>query len=108
MWPFGAEALGSAGRLYVQKKTAHALEQDRPDVLRRRQAWFEGQLDSIQLAWCSSTKRLINEDGKAEWSGASRRALPIRRASRPLEDHRLRRRLAPHRHDGIVVYVMAL
>src|SRR3954470_5209570 len=28
-----------------RKKTAHALEQDRPDVLKRREAWFEGQLD---------------------------------------------------------------
>ena len=31
-----------AGR---SKKTAHALEQDRPDVLKRRRAWFEGQVD---------------------------------------------------------------
>ena len=30
---------------HAQKKTRHASEQDRPDVLRRRQAWFEGQLD---------------------------------------------------------------
>jgi transposase len=30
---------------HAQKKTAHAAEQDRPDVLRRRKAWFEGQLD---------------------------------------------------------------
>lgn len=27
------------------KKTAHASEQQRPDVLRRRIAWFDGQLD---------------------------------------------------------------
>lgn len=27
------------------KKTAHALEQDRPDVLKRRRVWFDGQLD---------------------------------------------------------------
>ena len=27
------------------KKDAHAAEQDRPDVLKRRRAWFEGQLD---------------------------------------------------------------
>lgn len=32
-------------RLVVQKKSAHALEQDRPDVLKRRRAWFDGQLD---------------------------------------------------------------
>ena len=30
---------------YGQKKTAHAAEQDRPDILIRREAWFEDQLD---------------------------------------------------------------
>lgn len=30
---------------YAQKKTGHASEQDRPDVLKRREEWFEGQLD---------------------------------------------------------------
>ena len=29
----------------AQKKTTRAEEQDRPDVLSRRQAWFESQLD---------------------------------------------------------------
>ena len=29
----------------VEKKTAHATEQDRPDIRKRREAWFEGQLD---------------------------------------------------------------
>jgi transposase len=29
----------------AQKKTAHAIEQGRPDILKRRRAWFEGQLD---------------------------------------------------------------
>ena len=29
----------------MEKKTAHAAEQDRPDILTRRQAWFDGQLD---------------------------------------------------------------
>lgn len=32
-------------RLDAQKKTAHAAEQERPDVLKRRQAWFDGQVD---------------------------------------------------------------
>ena len=27
------------------KKSAHAAEQDRPDILARRRAWFDGQLD---------------------------------------------------------------
>jgi transposase len=30
---------------HAQKKSAHAAEQDRPDILERRQAWFEDQLD---------------------------------------------------------------
>lgn len=29
----------------MEKKTAHASEQDRPDILKRRQAWFDGQVD---------------------------------------------------------------
>src|SRR5215204_4638292 len=32
-------------RHHTQKKTAHASEQDRADILKRRQAWFDGQLD---------------------------------------------------------------
>jgi hypothetical protein len=32
-------------RHHVQKKTAHASEQQRPDVKARRRAWFYGQLD---------------------------------------------------------------
>jgi transposase len=38
-------ALLSPTRDHGEKKTAHAAEQERPDVLRRREAWFEGQLD---------------------------------------------------------------
>jgi transposase len=30
---------------HAQKKTAHAAEQDRPDILKRRETWFESQLD---------------------------------------------------------------
>jgi hypothetical protein len=29
----------------AQKETAHAIEQDRPDVLKQRQDWFDGQID---------------------------------------------------------------
>jgi transposase len=38
-------ALLRAAPDHAQKKTAHAAEQDRPDILKRRQAWFDGQLD---------------------------------------------------------------
>ena len=30
---------------HQEQKAAHAPEQDRPDILKRRKAWFEGQLD---------------------------------------------------------------
>ena len=36
--------LGRRGWTY-KKKSAHALEQDRPDILKRRRDWFDGQLD---------------------------------------------------------------
>ena len=38
-------ALLPTPRRDAQKKTTRAEEQDRPDVLSRRQAWFDGQLD---------------------------------------------------------------
>jgi transposase len=41
----------------VEKKSAHAAEQDRPDILRRRWAWFEGQpdLDPAGLVFIDET-----------------------------------------------------
>ncbi len=42
-WPrSGASAAATSSRA---KKTAHAAEQERPDILKRREAWFEDQLD---------------------------------------------------------------
>jgi len=38
-------ALLRPSRDHAQKKTGHATEQDRPDVLKQREEWFEGQLD---------------------------------------------------------------
>jgi transposase len=37
--------LSRRARSHLQKKTAHATEQDRPDVKAAREAWFEDQLD---------------------------------------------------------------
>jgi hypothetical protein len=43
--------LGSIQRFFARhgitrkKRTSHAAEQDRCDILRRRRDWFEGQLD---------------------------------------------------------------
>jgi transposase len=58
----------------VQKKSAHASEQDRPDVLKRRQDWFEGQLDLdptrlvfIDETWASTNMaRLYGRAPKGE------------------------------------------
>ena len=41
----GALALLPPSQAHAQKKTAHASEQARPDVLSRRESWFEDQLD---------------------------------------------------------------
>ena len=38
-------ALLPPARPHAQKKSAHAAEQDRPDIERARKAWFDGQLD---------------------------------------------------------------
>jgi hypothetical protein len=38
-------ALLPLSRHHAQKKSAHAAEQDRPDVRQAREAWFDGQLD---------------------------------------------------------------
>jgi transposase len=42
---------------YYTKKTAHAAEQERPDVLRQRQAWFDAQinLDPERLVFIDET-----------------------------------------------------
>jgi transposase len=41
----------------VQKKTAHATERDRPDVVKRREAWFDSQpdLDPERLVFIDET-----------------------------------------------------
>ena len=40
-------------RADAQKKTGHATEQDRPDILTQREAWFDGQIDLApeRLVW---------------------------------------------------------
>ena len=54
----------------MEKKTAHAAEQDRPDVLRRRRAWFDGQpdLDPDRLVFVDETSastRMARAHGRA-------------------------------------------
>ena len=44
-WPVVDLALFRPTRDHAQKKSAHAAEQDRPDILKRREEWFDAQLD---------------------------------------------------------------
>nr|WP_258158480.1 IS630 family transposase [Rhizobium sp. TH2] len=45
------------GHGWTFKKSAHALEQERPDILKRRHAWFDGQrdLDPAKLVFIDET-----------------------------------------------------
>ena len=76
------------------KKTAHANEQQRPDVLRRRQAWFETQpdLDPESLVFVDET-------------GVSTKM--ARRRGRALRGHRCRAPV-PHGHWKTTTFVGAL
>jgi transposase len=65
----------------VQKKTAHADEQSRPDVLRRREAWFEGQtdLDPERLVFVDETgadTRMARTRGRAPKGERCRASVP--------------------------------
>ena len=94
------------------KKTAHASEQQRPDVLRRRRAWVEAQpdLDPERLVFVDGEADRgrrprkppnggFHQDGETMRAGAARASLPRARASWPLEDHNLRRRIQAERND---------
>jgi transposase len=70
--------------LHAQKKTAHAAEQQRPDVLNRREAWFEQQLDL-------DPDRLVFVD--ESWASTNM----ARRYGRCLRGERLRMAV-PHGH----------
>ena len=75
------------------KKTAHASEQQRPDVLQRRRAWFEAQpvLDLDRLVFVDET-------------GASTKM--ARRSGRALRGHRCRAPV-PHGHWKTTTFVGA-
>ena len=75
------------------KKTAHASEQQRPDVLQRRRAWFEAQpvLDPDRLVFVDET-------------GASTKM--ARRCGRALRGHRCRAPV-PHGHWKTTTFVGA-
>ena len=83
-----------------KKKTGHASEQDRPDVLARRRAWRDGQakLDPARLVFIDETwakTNMARAYGRAPRGGAPAHGT----AARPLEDLDLRCRAHPARHD---------
>ncbi|MGH6915969.1 MAG: IS630 family transposase, partial [Geminicoccales bacterium] len=64
-----------------KKKTAHASEQQRPDVARRRQAWFEGQpeLDPARLVFIDETgasTKMARRHGRSGRGTRCRAAVP--------------------------------
>jgi transposase len=78
----------------VEKKTAHASEQDRPDILKRREDWFEGQLDL-------DPERLVFID--ETWASTNM----ARRRGRALRGERLRVGI-PHGHWKTTTFVAGL
>ena len=77
-----------------KKKTAHASEQDRPDIVKRREDWFEGQLDL-------DPQRLVFID--ETWASTNM----ARRYGRAPRGQRLRMSV-PHRHWKTTTFVAAL
>jgi transposase len=66
---------------HAQKKTGHAAEQDRPDILRQRWAWFEGQpdLDPDRLVFIDETwasTKMARSHGRARLGERLRAPVP--------------------------------
>jgi transposase len=81
-------------RAHIQKKSAHASEQDRPDILKRREDWFAGQLDL-------DPERLVFID--ETWTSTNM----ARRCGRAPKGERLRAGV-PHGHWKTTTFVGAL
>jgi transposase len=66
---------------HTEKKTAHATEQDRPDILTQREAWFEGQpdLDPARLVFIDETAastKMARRYGRAPLGERLRMGIP--------------------------------
>jgi DDE superfamily endonuclease len=66
---------------YQEKKTAHAAEQDRPDIVKRREAWFEAQTDLdperlIFIDETSASTKMARLYGRAARGERCRAAVP--------------------------------
>ena len=77
----GAVALLRPKRDHAKKKSAHAAEQERPDILKRRREWFECQLDLdpeklvfIDETWASTN--MARRYGRAPKGERLRAAIP--------------------------------
>lgn len=81
-------------RAELQKKSAHASEQERPDILKRREDWFEGQLDL-------DPERLVFID--ETWTSTNM----ARRCGRAPKGERLRAGV-PHGHWKTTTFIGAL
>ena len=79
---------------HAQKKSAHAAEQERPDILRRRQEWFDEQLDL-------DPARLVFID--ETWASTNM----ARRYGRALRGQRLRASV-PHGHWKTTTFIAGL
>jgi transposase len=79
---------------HAQKKTAHASEQDRPDILKRREDWFAKQLDL-------DPERLVFID--ETWAATNM----ARRYGRAPKGERLRAGI-PHGHWKTTTFVAGL
>jgi transposase len=66
---------------HQEKKTAHAAEQSRPDILNQRQAWFTAQLDLdperlVFIDETSASTRMARVYGRARRGERCRTAIP--------------------------------
>ncbi|HQR90744.1 MAG TPA: IS630 family transposase, partial [Caulobacter sp.] len=68
-------------RITLKKVSAHADEQSRPDILKRRRAWFEGQLDLdparlVFLDETGATTKMARRHGRAPRGERLRASVP--------------------------------
>eukprot|EP01039_Chlorochromonas_danica_P016030 gene16030-18911_t len=66
---------------HAKKKSAHADEQSRPDILRRRQAWFDAQLDLdpsklVFIDETGATTKMARRHGRARRGERLRMSVP--------------------------------
>jgi transposase len=91
------------------KKTGHAVEQDRPDVLRQRERWFDGQLDldPVRLVFIDETWTATNmtrSHGRCPRGERLRMGFPHvhRKTTTPVAGLRMIGMVAPMVLDGAI------